>query len=468
MFSLSGCYPGTGTDNLLVPPKLTPEQDKIYQALEKTAGSVITLRYPQTGEYRSSFVLRNIDDELGDEAIVFYKTNKNTNTSTSLKVSILDKDESESWYCAYDISGGGSDIHQLEFSSFGAFDQLFMIIGYNQAVVENELSNAEATPSPPRRAENILHIYSYRDGEVKDLFTQEYSLMKVMDIDNDGYREIVTIMDSKAGDEPSVNIIEYHAGKFYLSQVERVALDNTILSYVNLQSGFIGANRSALYLDGIREDGTTTTELLFYKEGKLQSARLEKEVLDSIDTRKAGNMSMDVDNDNVIEIPELHLMPGYEYPELMDVQEADKLYFTHWKIFSNGAFQLKKISYFNMDFNYLFDLPPRWQSGVTARKVAEENKIVFYSYDLDLQYMVEELLSIKVVNENSKAEAEKEGYQLIRYSGQLYYYAKTASPTDRYYQIDFYTVKENFTLLNYQPPRHLGTCRPTRKEEKTA
>ena len=65
LVQLSGCYPGTGTDNLLVPPKLTAEQDKIYQALEKTAGSNINLRYPQTGEYRSSFVLRNIDDEPG-------------------------------------------------------------------------------------------------------------------------------------------------------------------------------------------------------------------------------------------------------------------------------------------------------------------------------------------------------------------------------------------------------------------
>ena len=79
--------------------------------------------------------------------------------------------------------------------------------------------------------------------------------------------------------------------------------------------------------------------------------------------------------------------------------------------------------------------------------MAEENKIVFYSYDHDLQDVNEELLSIKVVNENSKAEAEKEGYQLIRYSGQLYYYAKLGYPENPYYQIDLDTVRENFTLL---------------------
>ena len=95
----------------------------------------------------------------------------------------------------------------------------------------------------------------------------------------------------------------------------------------------------------------------------------------------------------------------------------------------------------------MFDIPDHWQDNVTARKVAEENKIVFYSYDRDLQSLGEELLSIKVVNENSKAETEKEGYQLIRYSGQLYYYAKLDYPENLYYQIDFDTVRENFTLL---------------------
>ncbi len=72
--------------------------------------------------------------------------------------------------------------------------------------------------------------------------------MKVMDIDNDGYQEIVTIVDSKTGDEPSVNIIEYNAGIFYISQGETVAMDDSVLSYVNVQSGFIGTNQSERFI----------------------------------------------------------------------------------------------------------------------------------------------------------------------------------------------------------------------------
>ena len=78
---LSGCYyygTGAGTDNLLVPPKLTAKQSEIYKALEEQVGSNINLRYPKTGEYRSAFVIKNIDDEPTNEALVFYQKYSNT------------------------------------------------------------------------------------------------------------------------------------------------------------------------------------------------------------------------------------------------------------------------------------------------------------------------------------------------------------------------------------------------------
>ena len=213
----------------------------------------------------------------------------NTTNPTSLKVSVLDKDDLGNWYCAYDISGGGSDIHQLEFSSFGAFDQLFMIVGYNQAIVDTSNNNADSQlTASPRQASNVLHIYSYRSGEIKDLFSQEYSLMKVMDIDNDGYQEIVTIVDSKTGDEPSVNIIEYNAGIFYISQGETVAMDDSVLSYVNVQSGFIGTNQSALYLDGVREMVQQRLNCCFIRMEHCKAHGWKKELLTALIPGKQG------------------------------------------------------------------------------------------------------------------------------------------------------------------------------------
>ena len=56
-------------------------------------GSNITLKYPKNGEYRSAYVIANIDDEPTDEAMVFYEYTSNGSEEDGLRVNILDKDE---------------------------------------------------------------------------------------------------------------------------------------------------------------------------------------------------------------------------------------------------------------------------------------------------------------------------------------------------------------------------------------
>ena len=43
---LSGCTFSTSIDGLLSPPKLSVEQEQIYEALRRAAGSNISLKYP--------------------------------------------------------------------------------------------------------------------------------------------------------------------------------------------------------------------------------------------------------------------------------------------------------------------------------------------------------------------------------------------------------------------------------------
>ena len=103
---LCGCSGSFSAGELLASPRLTDEQNEIYNALTASAGRV-DLRYPHTGEYRSAFVIHNIDGEPTDEAIVFYEQSKSEaakepdaqdgNAVGNLRVSFLDKDENGNW-----------------------------------------------------------------------------------------------------------------------------------------------------------------------------------------------------------------------------------------------------------------------------------------------------------------------------------------------------------------------------------
>ena len=74
--TMTGCSAvNFGVDGLIIAPKLTKQQSEIHEALIQSVGSDITLKYPQNGDNRSAYVIDNIDNEPGDEAIVFYEYN---------------------------------------------------------------------------------------------------------------------------------------------------------------------------------------------------------------------------------------------------------------------------------------------------------------------------------------------------------------------------------------------------------
>ena len=70
--ALSSCS-AASVEELLSPPRLDEEQTAIYEALRTAAGGSVSLKYPKSGQYRSAFVVENIDDEPTNEAIVFYE-----------------------------------------------------------------------------------------------------------------------------------------------------------------------------------------------------------------------------------------------------------------------------------------------------------------------------------------------------------------------------------------------------------
>ena len=60
---MSSCSVAGTAENLLSPPMLSAEQSEIYAALRKELGSEIKLKFPRAGDYRSAFIVANIDDE---------------------------------------------------------------------------------------------------------------------------------------------------------------------------------------------------------------------------------------------------------------------------------------------------------------------------------------------------------------------------------------------------------------------
>ena len=313
--TMTGCSAlNFSVEGLINAPKLTSEQSEIHQALIESVGSNITLKYPKNGEYRSAYVIANIDDEPTDEAMVFYEYTSNGSEEDGLRVNILDKDEDGKWYSVKELAGAGTDIDQVIISPMGSNNQTDVFVGYQN------LTNDEKT----------MEIYSYTDGDFKRVALDTYSVLEPLDINNDGYIELITIQRSTNNDTGAVTAKAsmLNMKNNEITRGENVDMCDNVTSYVSSKTGMLDSGRRAIFIDGLTADGKLQTEIIYYRYSGLQNPmQLRSEKLLPLCTRPAGYYSEDMDGDGDVEIPSTSPMVGYE-----NAVADEMLYMTTWSV----------------------------------------------------------------------------------------------------------------------------------------
>lgn len=427
---LAGCaMPQTSIDSLLAPPRLNDEQNEIYSALVRETSTDIRLLYPQKGTNRSAFLITNLDGEATAEALVFYQSTSAANVSAAVHLNVLDKQE-DRWVSVNDISLDGSQVE----------DVTLMNVGTGVPMVAVGLNYASDGAS-------LLKIFSFNGKTLDEICSESYQTKIVYDMDSDDQDEVILVSLQEGGLSMEAKFFTYENGRF--RQTSTAIMDPSITRYVRIQAGYLKNGRKAVYLDGYRGSSLMTTEILGY-EKSLQggSGYLVNLTYDPaaepkhypVD-RPPGAYTYDTNNDSVMEVPGLTLMPGYT-EEMTSV-----FYLTDWYNFLDGEFQKLKSSYVNSSQGYLLDFPAEWIGRVSVRKTSRANEMLFYEYQEGEEPIKSELLYIQM-SKRSDWEAGKldEDYQVINSSGggQIVYLAKIPDNAPYDLRLTLQKVKERF------------------------
>ena len=97
--------------NLLTPPVFFSEQNKIIDALKSSVGNEIELEYPSGGDYRSAFILYDIDKDGSNEAIVFYRLVKPDMLQNMVHINLLDTKKGVRYYRRGNLNRQGGGRH---------------------------------------------------------------------------------------------------------------------------------------------------------------------------------------------------------------------------------------------------------------------------------------------------------------------------------------------------------------------
>ena len=277
---------------VLAPPNPNGENRKLQQAFERSVGSgnEYKLQYPEEGDYRSAYVLYDIDGDEESEALVFYTKTPDDN---NVRVNILDVIDDE-WVSVLDASGYGNKIDSVTFADLNA-DKV------SEVILSWSLSGNESSRTM------TVHSAKLTDGkpEFKTLSNMPYKAMGVYDMDNDGSQEILVLWN-----ETEQKVQHNYAALMKLTDQglhqygDEVALDSSASVYdgVYMQEG----RTPMAFVDALKDDNTMFTEVLWW-DGVNQTLRApftDNDTHTNLSTLRASNIPVkDIDDDGLLEIP---------------------------------------------------------------------------------------------------------------------------------------------------------------------
>ncbi len=290
---LSGC--NVDVESFLQPPRMQGEQQAVQQALETylrdsggTKPGRYTLKYPTEGAYTSAFVLCDrwggpLESSASSArmALAFYAL---ATAPEETHVNLLYRN-GEEWVSMGDCVGSGTDIRQVAFGDLDGDGVKELLAGW----------------STYNSRDHRLAVYTVSDGLTLLADDRVYTGLFVGDMTATGRDSLVLL---HIGSTQKVTASLEHLQDGSLRTVGTVSLDGQIGQFSSFTLGALAEGVPGLYVDALKSDDTTITELIYYDEAGLHAPFYDAATGTTTVTGRAGGLTVrDVDGDGQMEIP---------------------------------------------------------------------------------------------------------------------------------------------------------------------
>lgn len=346
----TGC--SLDVESFLRPPHSRGEQQQVQQALEtyirdSGVGDRYTLRYPTEGAHTAAFILcdgqgRPVADNSVEArmAVAFYAL---STAPEETHINLLRKD-GEEWISVADGTGSGADIRQAAFGDLNGDGFAELLTGWS---TYNSLDHR-------------LAVYSTYDGLSLLSDARLYTALYVGDLLAGGEEHLLLLRVS-GKNKVTASLEQLSDG--VLQTVDAVSLDGKIQQFGGMTLCRLARDVHGLYVEGIREDNTLVTELIYYDDTGLHAPFHHQESnTTSVTHRSNGLAARDVDGDGVVEIPRSH--------RLSDRSDADLTgYITVWNgwDYESLTWEERLHTVVNTTDNYMVVLDETRREGLTTR-----------------------------------------------------------------------------------------------------
>lgn len=414
-FAFSGCNYLLGeSDNLLQAPKPDETLQHIQKALKAAdIPDGYTLKAAKSGNYRSAYVVKDINGNGENEAVVFYAEHKGT--QETLKLTLL-KSKGNDWQVSANAHLAGTNLERVDFGDFNGD-------GTDELVVAWNIYGAPETR---------LSVFRINDLKLKGIFEERYTDFCIYDMDTDGRDDLMLFTIDTI--EKISQCSMYVEGSEGFAKQSEVDTDKNAVGFKSIRKSAVDG-KPALFVDCTLLEGGLFTELITLGAKGLQAPLYAQSGQSSLITKRYQNILCgDANHDGVVEIPCGTVLPsGDDQQNALDLIE--------WKQFSGGALTLKERSVVSAARQYKFIIDENWLGSFAAAS-SDNDGIDIYEYNDKSRGKL--VLSLKAVSTENFNPDEFEEWFIISQNYKTVYIAKIVEKQSKLGIIDKKTVKKHW------------------------
>lgn len=400
MLCLSGCL-------VKLPEELyaLPQQSEAYYDLQDHIDQVIhgdtVYCAPVSGENRQPLQMKDLDGDGQQEAIVFAKGTG----EKPLKIYIFAR-SNDTFSLVSVIEGDGTSFESVRYAQVDGSPGLEIIVGRS---INDQVFKA-------------LSVYSFQGNSSVELMSSNYSAYTTTDLDGDGRTDLFLIRFDSEMQTGTAELYRYNSG--VMVREPELPLTQRVTSIKRITTGYMEEGVPAVFVAGALDENTLVTDVFAFQNGSLQNIANATDASGSLTVRNYYAYGADIDNDGLIELPEVETLP-------QDTQENESFRLIHWyNLCLDGSKAYKMLTYHDYSYGFYLELEESWSGKVTITldESVEEGTAYAFSRWNRTTKTEEEIFTIYLFTGDHAAElAESDGRFYLAEKNEVTYAASLGS-----------------------------------------
>lgn len=413
---LTGCM--TTVEQMYCPPKRSEQYLDLQSAMDR---AMTGLEYcaPLSGENQQTVQTADLDGNGIDEYLVFARGAE----ARPLKILVFTL-EDENYVLTSTIESNGSTFEQVEYVQMDGTGGMELVVGCQ---VSDQVLRS-------------VSVYSFAGGQAEQRLSANYTKFLTTDLDGDKRSELFVLRPGQTDTDNGVAEF-YEIENGIMERSNEAVMSEPVDRLKRVLTGSLHGGEPGVYVASTVEESAIITDVYAMVDGAFTNVSLSNESGTSVQTlRNYYVYADDIDNDGVVELPDLITMTPMD-----QARSADSQYLIRWYAMKRDGTEVDKLyTFHNYAGGWYFQLNEEWVSRITVTQ--QGSAFDFYIWDSDFK-TPEKMMTIFAFTGEDREKLAAEDNRFVLSKGESTVYAGYLEVASASYGITREDVVNGFHLI---------------------